>query len=182
MRTIKFLTAFAVLFISFNASAQFKTAKLQASGLTCSMCSKAVYTALSKVASVETITSDIKTSTYSLTFKKGVKVDFDALQKAVKGAGFNVAALTVTANFSSTAIKNDAHTSLSGNNLHFINVTPQTISGDVSFKVVDKNFVTSKEFKKYNTYTKMKCYETGVMQSCCSKDGAKQRIYHITLI
>lgn len=181
MKPIKYIIAIVAIFISITSFSQFKSATLQASGLTCSMCSKAVYTALTKVTSVQSITSDIKNSSYNITFKPGVKVDFDALQKAVKGAGFNVAALTIHASFTNTKVQNDAHVTLSGNNLHFINVKPQTLNGDINFKIVDKNFVTAKEFKTYNQYTKMKCYQTGIMESCCTKDGAAQRIYHITI-
>jgi hypothetical protein len=39
----------AVMLLSLGSYAQFKSASLQASGLTCSMCSKAVFKALEKV-------------------------------------------------------------------------------------------------------------------------------------
>jgi len=60
-----------VLIASFlMSSAQIKSAKLQASGLTCAMCSRAVYKALMQIPSVDKIDVNIQNSTYSINFKK----------------------------------------------------------------------------------------------------------------
>lgn len=79
------------------AQAQFSKVSLQASGLTCSMCSKAVKNALEKVPFVEKVMVDIKNQQYNLSFKEGAVLDFDALSKAVEDAGFSVASMKVTA-------------------------------------------------------------------------------------
>jgi len=171
-----------LLLIGISASAQVKTATLQASGLTCSMCSNAIYKALQKISFVQDVQSDIKNSSYNITFKEGSTVDIDALKKAVTGAGFSVARLSVVAHFDNVKIENDTHVKLDGKTFHFLNVPAQTLNGDKTITVVDKNFVTNKEYKKYSQYTKMKCYETGTMESCCKKNGsAGERIYHVTI-
>lgn len=171
-----------LLFISMPVSAQIKSADLTASGLTCSMCSKAIYKALSNVPFIGTVTADIEKSSYAITFKPGSKVVLDDVKKAVTDAGFTVAALKVTAAFEKTEVYNDAHIDLGGSTFHFINVPKQTISGDKTFTVVDKNFLPAAGHKKYGKFTTMKCYETGYMGACCPHNvAAKTRIYHVTL-
>jgi copper chaperone CopZ len=176
------LIAFCILF-AITTNAQFKQANLQASGLTCSMCSKAIFKALSVVPFVDKVDSDIKNSSYIISFKNGMDIDFDALKTAVTGAGFSVAQLKVTANFDDVKVKNDAHIIIDGKTLHFLNVSNQTLNGSKTFTIVDKNFAAAKDLKKYAQFTNMKCYQTGVMENCCTKkDGSVgTRVYHVTI-
>lgn len=180
---MKKIFVIALLLVSVAAQAQFKKAMLQASGLTCSLCSKSIYKSLIAIPFVQDVQSDIKNSAYNISFKEGSNVDFDALKKAVTSAGFSVAVLQVNMNFDNIAIKNDTHIELDGKTFHFLNVQPQTLQGEKTVTIVDKNFVTNKEYKKYSKLTTMKCYETGTMESCCSKKNgvAGKRIYHVTL-
>ena len=171
-----------LLFTATFAKAQFTSASLTASGLTCSMCSKAVYSALVKVSSVETVKSNIAASSYRIVFKKDAQVNLDDIKNAVKGAGFSVAKLQVTMNFNNVAVENDAHVNVSGENLHFLNVSQRTLNGEITLTVLDKDFISTKEYKKFAQYTSMKCYTTGFMDSCCKKDEASAtRIYHVTI-
>ena len=131
-----------------HAQAQVSKVSLQASGLTCSMCSKAVKTALEEVSFVDKVQVDIKNQQYNLSFKKDAQPDFDALNKAVQDAGFSVAALKVTASVSNTKLGKDEHLKIGDQYFHFLNASNQTVDGTVSFSIVDKGFVTAKEFKK----------------------------------
>lgn len=70
-----------------------KKVTLVASGLTCSMCSKAIFKALSKLDFVEEVKVDIEKSVYILTFKSGKKVEIDQIKLAVTEAGFGVQSL-----------------------------------------------------------------------------------------
>ena len=70
-----------------------KKVSLVASGLTCSMCSKAIFKALSKLDFVEEVKVDIEKSMYILTFKNGKKVEVDQIKTAVTDAGFSVQSL-----------------------------------------------------------------------------------------
>jgi len=173
----------SLLLIQVNSFAQFTNADLQASGLTCSMCSKAIYKSLEKVSFVESITSDIKTSTYKIQFKKDAAVNFDDLKKAVTDAGFSVAVLKVNTFFNNVKIENDSHIQVAGNTLHFMNVKQQTLNGYKMITIVDKNFIPTKDFKKYEKLTTLKCYQTGKMDNCCSKAAItkSERIYHSTI-
>ena len=174
----------AALFVT-AAQSQVTKATLQASGLTCAMCSKAVYKALSSVPFVEKVQANIQQSSYDLNFKPGSTVDFDALSKAVVNAGFSVSMLKITTNFSNAKVQNDAHITLNEQTFHFLNVSSQTLQGERTITLLDKNFVTAKERKKYSRFTTMKCYETGVMADCCKDPDAKKiagtRVYHVTI-
>jgi len=90
----------AVLFIiATSANAQIKSAEVLASGLTCSMCSKAIFKALSSLPFVDTIKVNIETSVYQLNFKKDSAVKIESIRDAVYDAGFAIAKLSITANW-----------------------------------------------------------------------------------
>lgn len=165
-----------------GAQAQFSKASLQASGLTCSMCSKAVKNALEKVPFVQSVGVDIKSQEYNLLFKEGASINFDALQKAVDDAGFSVASLKVTASVGDLQLQKDEHIKIGGSDFHFLNGSGQHVKGDIHFSLVDKNFVSAKEAKKYATLSKMPCVQTGRAEKCCAKDDEPPtRIYHAVI-
>ena len=172
-----------LVILGVKAQAQISKVSLQASGLTCSMCSKAVKMALEEVSFVEKVQVDIKNQQYNLSFKQDSKVDFDALNKAVQDAGFSVAALKVSANVSNSKLAKDEHLKIGDQNFHFLNASGQTVNGNITFSVVDKGFVSAKEFRKYASMTKMACVQTGRMAKCCSSVNAPEdsRIYHVVI-
>lgn len=163
-----------LLFLSIGlmANAQVKKANLRASGLTCAMCSKAVFKSLSDVPFVEKIQVDIQQSTYEVFFKEGTPVNFDALSKAVTDAGFSVNQLKVTSNFNGVKVQKGTKVELGNQTLQFINAADQTLTGEKTFTLIDKSFVSAQQFKKYKL-TVGKAYETGFT------DG--KRVYHAVL-
>ena len=163
--------------------AQFTQATLQATGLTCAMCSNAINKALQKVPFVGSVKPDIKNSSFGIVFKKDGEVDIDALKDAVEDAGFSVGSLKLTGNFNEVKIAADQHVKIGNDNFHFLNVKSQELTGEQTITVVDKNFVTEKQFKKYSFTTKMSCMRSGKAASCCVKDGIApdERVYHVTI-
>ena len=122
MKTINKFLIIALLYIPTGAFSQIKSAELTAAGLTCSMCSKAIYTALLKLPFIEKIEVNLNTSSYLIQFKQNNSIELDDLKKTVEGAGFSVASLKVKALFNDDEVYNDAHVKLNGINLHFLNV------------------------------------------------------------
>jgi copper chaperone CopZ len=165
---------FILIFLSVGllTNAQVKKVNLRASGLTCAMCSKAVFKSLSDVPFVEKIQVDIQQSTYEVFFKEGAAISFDALSKAVIDAGFSVDQLKVTSNFNALKLQKDAKVELDNQTLQFINANDQTLNGEKTFTLIDKSFVSAQQFKKYKL-TAGKTYETGFA-------GGK-RVYHAIL-
>jgi copper chaperone CopZ len=181
MKKIISVMVFAFAAIALNA--QFTKASLQASGLTCAMCSKAVKVALEKVPFVQEVKVNIKKQEYSIAFKENSDPNFDELKKAVEDAGFSVASLKITGNFSSVTIEKDKHVQLDGKNFMFLNSNNQVINGEQTLTIVDKDFVSAKEFKKYSAASKMECVKTGKAAGCCVKDGihTEERVYHVII-
>lgn len=174
------LSLILLIFTGLQSSAQFSKASLQASGLTCSMCSKAVKNALEKVAFVENIRVDIKNQQYNFDLKKDEKIDFDVLSKAVEDAGFSVASLKVTAEIENIKAVKDSHVQIGDKYFHFLNAKGQALNGATTFSIVDKSFVPAKDFKKYSSATKMQCVQTGKAAACCTKENISEntRVYH----
>ena len=139
----------AAMLLSIGANAQIKSANLTASGLTCSMCSKAIYKALLKVPFIQNVDVDIEKSTYNITFKPGENVSPAALKKAVEGAGFSVAQLKLIANVPNTTVTPDAKLSIQGSSYRIVNAPKQALSGTQTFTVIEKNFLPDAEYKKW---------------------------------
>lgn len=168
--------------------ATFTRADLVASGLTCSMCSNSIYKALVALPFVAKVSPDVEHSSFAIFFKPKATPDLDALRKAVTGAGFSVDKLTVTLSLDAVAVRNDEHVALGGLHFHFLDVPASTLSGTATLRVVDKDFLPLKAYKKYAAFTSMPCVKTGRMEACCAKPGPgaaaaleNTRIYHVTI-
>ena len=172
-----------IAFVGLSSQAQFTKATLQATGLTCAMCSNAINKALVKVPFVESVRADIKNSAFHMVFKQGQKVEIDALKDAVEDAGFSVGSLQLTGNFSDIKVENDKHITIDNEVFHFLNTTEQVLNGEKTITVVDKDFLTARQFKKLSSTTKLSCVQTGKTATCCVKDGvpADTRVYHVTI-
>ena len=183
MIKMKNLLIATIMLVSSAASAQVTKVSLQASGLTCSMCSNAINKSLKTVDFIEKVDANIKTSTFDILIKSGAKVDFDKLKKKVEDAGFFVAKLEATMNFNNVAVVNDGHVLVDGNTFHFIGTNNQTLNGGKTVRLLDKGFVPAKEYKRNAKLTAMECYKTGVAASCCAKEGlaAGSRVFHVSI-
>lgn len=178
----KLLVVFLLLFF-IKADAQVTKVSLQASGLTCSMCSNAINKSLKTLDFVEKVQADVSSSTFEITIKPSSTVNFDFLKKKVEDAGFFVASMIVTLNVNQVEVSNDAHVDISGTMYHFLNTEKKQLNGEANFKILDKGFVSAKEFKKNSKLTSMTCYQTGYMGACCKDKNTKPgtRIYHVTI-
>ncbi|MBA3674198.1 MAG: heavy-metal-associated domain-containing protein [Chitinophagaceae bacterium] len=156
----------AAIGLSVAANSQVTKVSLQASGLTCSMCSNAIYKALKSLDFVDKIDANIKTSTFEISFKPNSKVDFEKLKKKVEDAGFFVARFTATMYFNNVKIKSNDVISVGDKTLQFVNVKEQNLSGAKTIRIIDKGFVSSKEYKKNS------------VGAAVSKNG---KIYHVTI-
>ena len=176
------ICCFAIFSFS-DLQAQFSSASLQASGLTCALCTRAINTSLTQLPFIASVNPDIKTSSFHIVFKNKSRVDIDAIRKAVEDAGFSVAKLQLTGQFNKLLVKNNEHVALEGQQFHFLKVPNKELDGVQTITIVDKNFLQAKDFKKYSTASSMKCVQTGYAGDCCQKTGIKAntRIYHVTI-
>lgn len=171
-----------IAFVFFlQGQAQFTRAVLQASGLTCAMCNNAINKSLKGLAFVGSVKSDIKNASFDIAFREGSEVDIDAIRKAVEDAGFFVAKLKVTGNFTNVEVKNDEHVLINGKTFHFLEVKDQLLNGEQTLTLLDKNFLTAREFRKLSGATKMACLQTGSMVNSKEGTATAVRVYHVTI-
>jgi len=143
-----------LLWRAFQADAQFSSATLEASGVTCSLCSKAIKKALEEVSFVQEVKVDVKLQVYKVLFKKNSSVHFDDIRKAVEDAGFSIASLKVTGQFDNLKLQKDQTVQIGDQTLSFLNANGEKLDGQRTFTLIDKSFLTPKEFKKYSTAIK----------------------------
>jgi copper chaperone CopZ len=159
--------------LAMHSKAQFTRAELQATGLTCAMCSNAINKSLKALPFIQSVKSDIKNSAFNIVFREKADVDIDVIRKAVEDAGFAIGSLKLTGSFDGVKVENDQHVKIGDKTYHFLNVSEQVLQGEKTITIVDKDFLTSKQYKKISSATKMKCVETG------KADGS--RVYHVTI-
>ncbi len=140
----------SVLFIlsSFIATAQISKAELTATGLTCSMCSRATYKQLTSIPSVEKVETDLNKTAFVLHFKRGSKVNPADLKAKVEAAGFSVGELLVVFNFKNQTAANNGSFTQDNISYTFMNSKNALLTGEVKVKILDKGFVVEKEYKK----------------------------------
>jgi copper chaperone CopZ len=131
-------------------NAQFTKASLEASGVTCSLCSKAIVKALEELPFVQEVKVDVKSQQYNLSFKKNSAVHFDDIQRAVEDAGFSIASLNVTGNFDKIKLKKDENIRIGDQTFNFLNGNNEILDGERTFTLIDKKFLTPRTFKKYS--------------------------------
>lgn len=145
----KLILAIALLLCTAAAKAQIQSATLVASGLTCSMCSKAIYKALLKVPAIEKVDADVEHSSYIITFKPNAMVSPEALRKAVEGAGFSIAQLKLTANIPRNVVKPDSRITFQGATYRLIRAGGKELEGTQTFTVVDKPYIAPSAYKQF---------------------------------
>lgn len=141
----------AILFItifSVNTNAQIAKAELIATGLTCSMCSNAINKQFKNMPEVDRVETDLNTNTFTVYLKKGNSLTPKTFKDKVEKAGFFIGSLVLTIPFNN--IKAADNIVFENNNASyvFIDTKPQILTGDTKVKVLDKGFVTQKEYKK----------------------------------
>ena len=145
---MKKLLLFAGLLASVTVEAQISKVSLQASGLTCSMCSNAINKSLKTLGFVDKVDADIKTYTFEISFKPGTVVDFDMLKNKVESAGFTVCSFVATIHFDNLKVTSNQSLVMQNKTLLLLGVPDQVLNGEKQVKLLDKGFVSAKEFKK----------------------------------
>jgi copper chaperone CopZ len=141
---------FLIIAIAFSVAtnAQVTRVSLQASGLTCSMCSNSINKALNTLDFVLKVEADIKTYTFEIFFKPNSNVDFDMIKKKVENAGFTVSGFVATILFNDVQVLNSLPVTIEDKTFLFVNVKDQLLNGVKKVKVLDKGFVSPKEYKR----------------------------------
>ncbi len=165
MKRIFFI--YAVLLIN-TANAQLKKVDVVATGLTCSMCSNAIYKQLQSINGVEKVEIDLNKNLFTIILKNEHNLTPKDFKDKVEKAGFFVGSMVLYISYLNLPIEDGKQES----NYIFIDTKPQTLNGEKQFRVLDKGYVTGKEFKKLSkAYVKYITYTT-----------TNENDYHIKLV
>lgn len=137
------------LFFAFQTNAQIVKAEIIATGLTCSMCSNAINKQLKSLPEVASVETDLNTNTFTVIMKSGTNTNPNLFKENVEKAGFFVGSLVLS--IDSKSLEN------------YINIEEKEIPTNkvVQIQILDKGFVTDKEYKKLSK--KYKNLETYLM-------------------
>ncbi len=166
---------FSIVFLA-NANAQISKAELIANGLTCSMCSKATYNQLKTISFLDSIYTDVEHTKFILYFNPQMTFDLKLIKSKVEDAGFSVGSLVLFMKFDNVAVENDFHYNVGDITYHFMDTKKQTINNINQVKLIDKGFVSDREYKKYlKLASKYHCYKAGKMENI-------KVLYHLKVI
>ena len=143
-----------ILFASIIANGQIIRAELTATGLTCSMCSKATYKQLTSIPEVENVEPDLNNTAFILFFKNGSSVNLSNIKEKVEEAGFAVGELIVVFNFKNQQAENNKTFKVDNTIYTFMDTKSGNLAGEVKVKILDKGFVVEKEYKKLSKMIK----------------------------
>jgi copper chaperone CopZ len=170
MKSVHIYMMVMALFVQSSVIAQIQSVSLQARGLTCSMCSRAIYKSLQKVPNVANVQEDIEHSSYHVQFNNPSLISPEKLKKAVLDAGFSVAWMEVNINFHNTEVASDSSLKLNELIFYFVDVNKQILNGEKKLLIVDKDYLQEGDRKKF-----IRSNGSGL-----SGDNG-EKIYHVTL-
>jgi len=134
-----------VLLVGAKSNAQISKAEIIATGLTCSMYSYAINKQLKSLADVESVAIDLNTNTFTVSLKKNNTLSPLIFKENIEKAGFFIGSLVLTTTPETLSKK------------QYINVNNSKSDNTiVQIQVLDKGYVTDKEFKKLSKSYKNK--------------------------
>ncbi|MBK7763693.1 MAG: heavy-metal-associated domain-containing protein [Bacteroidetes bacterium] len=145
----KLIIILSYLIFSISSNAQIQKAELVATGLTCSMCSNAIYKKLTAIKGVDSVAIDLNENLFTIFLAKDSKVKPSELKESVEKAGFFVGSLILT--FPKENFTQYYRTELRTENVTYILMNQQfeIVGNTIQVRIMDKGYVTSKEYKKY---------------------------------
>jgi copper chaperone CopZ len=124
------------LFFTTQSNAQIVKAEIIATGLTCSMCSNAINKQLKSLPEVASVETDLNTNTFTVIMRPNTNISPKVFKDNVEKAGFFVGSLVLYVDLD--ALEN------------YINIEKKELTAinKLQIQILDKGFVTDKEFKK----------------------------------
>lgn len=135
---LKIIVALLLLVNGTSIQAQIIKAEIRATGLTCSMCSNAINKQLKTLPQVANVETDLNTNTFTVTLSKDNNLTPNVFKEKVEKAGFFIGSLIITV--PSTIVTNS--------NAYVFVEKENTTADQVQIKILDKGYVTEKEYKK----------------------------------
>ena len=163
MKNKLLILAVILCFNLVGAIAQVTKVEIMATGLTCSMCSNAINKQLKALTVVDSVITDLNTNTFIVYAKEDAGLIPKSLKDRVEKAGFFVGSMIVTMNIENGKVPDTGE--FQGERISFsVLENKSSESGNEKrFKIVDKGYVTQKEFKKFSkAYAKFPSFKNAV--------------------
>lgn len=126
-----------LLILSRQTEAQLINVEMRAIGLTCSMCSNAILKQLESIPEIDSISTDLNTSTFFVFLHAGNKLTPTVFREKVENAGFYVGYFAAT-----TTLENlEQEPYILVNKAKDVNEVHR-------FQVLDRGYVSEREFKR----------------------------------
>jgi len=126
--------------------AQFSQVTLQATGLTCALCSKAIHQSLEKIPFVQKVSARLKESAFEMSIRPGASVDPAQIRNAVEEAGFFVGALYLTLEPNADALSEDLP--VKQGDVYYKVMGPSKGNRTKTYQVLNEHFLTEKAYSK----------------------------------
>lgn len=137
INTLKIIVALLLIVNATNVKAQIIKAEIRATGLTCSMCSNAINKQLKTLTQVVNVETDLNTNTFTVTLSKDNDLTPNVFKEKVEKAGFFIGSLIIT-----------VPTIMTNSNAYIFVEKENTNTEELQIKILDKGYVTDKEYKK----------------------------------
>ena len=134
---LKIIAALLLIVNVTNVNAQIIKAEIKATGLTCSMCSNAINKQLKTINQVVNVETDLNTNTFIVTVSKDNNLTPNIFKEKVEKAGFFIGSLIIT-----------VPTIVTRSNAYIFVENESSNADEVQIKILDKGYVTNKEYKK----------------------------------
>lgn len=134
---LKIIAALLLIVNVTNVNAQIIKAEIKATGLTCSMCSNAINKQLKTINQVVNVETDLNTNTFTVTVSKDNNLTPNIFKEKVEKAGFFIGSLIIT-----------VPTIVTRSNAYIFVENESSNADEVQIKILDKGYVTNKEYKK----------------------------------
>ncbi len=133
-----------------NLNAQIQKMELIATGLTCSLCSNSIFKKLEEISEIDSISTDLNTNTFVLFLKKDNLLSPKLIKEKVEKAGFFIGDLSISIFMNNYQAYENSKFVFQNDTFIFLETKSQTLNGIVKAKIIDKGYVTHKEYKKYS--------------------------------
>lgn len=97
MKKILTLIVLGIMLFAAESNAQVKQAVIGVDGFTCSLCAKGVEGQLKGLDYVKSVKTDLKETTFTLTFHTNKDINLSELRDAIKDGGFSLRDITIVA-------------------------------------------------------------------------------------
>jgi hypothetical protein len=111
-------------------------------------------------------------------------VDPSALRKKVEDAGFSVSKLVLRFEANKQQIENSGFLTLGKFTYHFVQIKRATYDGLININIIDKEYLTAKDYKKKIAGVKEVCYQTPQLEDCKLPNGKESstHVFHATIL